>query len=410
MHAFRLLLVFLLTIVTGASPIAAEPLQLAAPRAVGLSPERLQHIGDALRQDIEQGRIPGAVVAIARKGKLVYLEAFGFRDPMARVPMTTDTLFFLGSMSKPITIVGALKLVERGKLSLDDPIAKYLPAVGAMQVASADDDGPLATVAAARQMTIRDLMRHSSGIAYGGAKGVRKLYVPLGFGASLTSDEFIARLANLPLIQQPGTAWEYGLSIDVLGLVLEKVTGQTLGDYLGDQVFNPLGMDSTGFAWSAQKAGHYAKALPSDPDTGRPQAVPDPGKLRMECGGSCIISTASDYVRFGEMLLEKGKLDNVRVISDSMVEVMTSDQHGKEIRGFPQPGYTYGFGVAVRNGAPDPTFGGLPGRFFWNGLTGPSFWVDPQRDLVVVFMAHAPGRFREYHQKINSLVIDAIVD
>src|SRR5580698_7886136 len=305
MAAFRILCAALCLLASSAA-FAEDPLPRAKPEDVGMSSERLARISATLKADIEAGRIPGAVIAIARHGKLIALDAYGWRDKAAGVAMTTDTIFNVASMTKPMTTVGALMLYERGQLLIGDPLSKYFPKFAEMRVAARDASGePTAeTVPAVRLITIQDLMRHTSGIVYGGRGTtlVHKMY-PAGSGdASREYDgaAFIDKLASLPLLYQPATVWDYGFGLDLLGLTIEKISSQTLEQYLKANLFTPLGMSDTGFSISADQAARYAKPLPIDPDTGKPQArspeLTQP--LKFECGGGCAASTASDYLRF----------------------------------------------------------------------------------------------------------------
>ncbi len=404
--------------------IAADPLLRAAPGDVGLSAQALARIGEVLRADVDKGRIPGAVVAIARRGKLAYFEAFGFRDKAAGVAMTTDTIFSIASMTKPMTSVGALMLFEEGRLVLGDPIGKYLPPLADRQVAVLPEGGAteIKTVAATRQPTVQDLMRHTSGLVYGGrgTTAVHKLYPASSAtsGSSMTGHEFIAKLGTLPLLHQPGMVWDYSLSVDVLGQVIESLNEQTLGQYLQEQLFKPLGMADTGFLIPAEKVSRYAKALPVDPDTGQPQTVLDSTKpLKFECGGGCASSTAGDYLRFAQMLLNKGALDGQRILGRKTVELMTSDHLAPEVQNniaavdASRVGYGFGLGVAVRKGPGVSPLEGSTGDYSWGGAYGTNFWVDPKEELVVVFMAHAPGPIRvHYRQALSALVGQAIAD
>ena len=401
---------------------AADALPRATPESVGMSSARLARIGDVLRVDIERGRIPGAVLAIARKGKIVYFEAFGYRDKAAGVPMTTDTIFSIASMTKPMVTVGALQLYEQGRVLIDDAVSKYLPQFANMQVARMDpaEQAILDTAPAARQITIQDLMRHTSGIIYGGrgSTAVHKLYPASGsaVASSMTSAEFLDKLGSLPLMYQPGTVWEYGFSTEVLGLVVESITNQTLGKYLQESLFKPLGMSDTGFMVPADKVNRYAKALPNDPDTGKPQSVMDSTKpTKFECGGGCAVSTAGDYLRFAQMLLNQGKLDGERILGRKTVEFMTADQLGpgvKNLIGNADPtraDYGFGLGLAVRRTEGVVRVMGSVGDFSWPGAYGTNWWADPKEELAVVFMAHSPGPIRwHYRQLINALVLQAL--
>ena len=411
------------TLAVALPALAADPLPRATPESVGMSSERLARIGQALRADIDKGRIPGAVVAIARKGKLVYFEAFGYLDKEAGTKMTTDAIFSIASMTKPMVTAGALMLYEEGRLPIDDPVSKYLPQFAKMRVAVMNPDGSaiVDTVPTARQITIQDIMRHTSGVIYGGrgTTAVHKLYPASSSDAArLTSTEFLDKLGALPLMYQPGAVWDYGFSIDLVGLVVERVSGQTLGQYLQQRLWKPLGMADTGFIVPPEKIKRYAKALPTDPDTGRPQSILDLTKpLGFECGGGCTVSTASDYLRFTQMLLNHGKLGDTRVLGRKTVELMLANHlrpETKNLVGNADPAhadYGFGLGLAVRTTPGVVRLAGSVGDFSWPGASGTNWWGDPKEELAVVFMAHSPGPIRwHYRQVINALVNQAIVD
>ena len=407
------------------SAVFAADLPRAKPEEVGMSGERLARVAEVLKADIAAGRIPGAVIAIARHGKLVALNAYGWRDKAAGVAMTTDTIFNIASMTKPMTTVGALMLYERGQLLIGDPLSKYFPKFADMRVAARDASGePTAeTVPSVRLITIQDLMRHTSGIVYGGRGTtlVHKMY-PAGSGdASREYDgaAFIDKLASLPLLYQPATVWDYGFGLDLLGLTIEKISSQTLGQYLKANLFTPLGMNDTGFSISADQASRYAKPLPIDPDTGKPQArspeLTQP--LKFECGGGCAASTASDYLRFAMMLMNQGRSGEARLLGPRTVTYMLSDQLGpntKNLIGNADPtraDYGFGLGLAVRTTPGVIKMMGSVGQFSWPGASGTDWWVDPKEELAVVYMSAAPGPIRwHYRQTINALVYQAIVD
>jgi CubicO group peptidase (beta-lactamase class C family) len=391
-----------------------------------MSSQRLERIGQTLRIDIDKGRMPGAVVAIARKGKLVYYEAFGFLDKPAGIPMRKDAIFNIASMTKPMTSVATMLLVEEGKLFLNDPVSAYLPPLGKMPVAVMKTDASgqiiVETVPAKRVMTIQDLMRHTSGLTYGGRgdTAVHKMYPASSASASraYTGTEFIEKLGTLPLLHQPGTAWDYSLSTDVLGLVVEAITKQSLGQFLDARVIKPLAMIDTGFVVPPEKVSRYAKALPNDPDTGKPQSVGDATKpTKFECGGGCAVSTASDYIRFAQMLLNRGKLGSTQILGRKSVELMVADHLGPEIQNNidktdpTRAGYGFGLGFAVRRVPGISPLLGSPGDFTWGGAAGTNFWVDTKEELIVVFMAHTPGPTRLHYRKvINALALQALVD
>jgi CubicO group peptidase (beta-lactamase class C family) len=423
MAASRIVATTLCLFAAGAA-LADDPLPRAKPEDVGFSSERLARIGTVLKADIEAGRIPGAVIAIARHGRLVMLDAYGWRDKAANVAMTTDTIFNIASMTKPMTTVGALMLYEQGKLLMDDPLAKYFPKFAQMRVAVRDAGEPTAeTVPANRQITIQDLMRHTSGLIYGGRGNtlVHKMY-PSGSGdASRDYDgaAFMDKLASLPLLYQPGTVWDYGFGLDVLGLTIEKITSQSLDQYLQANLFTPLGMSDTGFSISPDKAARYARPLPADPDTGKPQArspeLTEP--LKFQCGGGCAASTALDYLRFALMLMNRGRSGEAHLLGPKTVDYMLSDQLGTNIRNLvgnadpTRADYGFGLGLAVRTTPGVVRMMGSVGQFSWPGASGTDWWVDPKEELAVVYLSAAPGPIRwHYRQLINALVYQAMVD
>ena len=398
-------------------PLAAEQLPMAKPEEVGMSSERMERISRGLRAEIDKGLMPGAVVAIARRGKLVYYESFGFVDSPARIPMAKDAIFNIASMTKPMTTVGALTLYEENRLLLNDPVGKYLPALDKMPVASLSGTEP-----ARRRATLQDLMRHTAGLTYGnrGDTPLHKAY-PQGSGDSadaMTGSEFLSKLGALPLHYQPGSVWDYSFGLDVLGLTVEAITGQRLGDFLQERLFKPLDMVDTSFVIPDSKAARYAKPFPEDPETGRPQRFRNPVKRpKFDCGGGCAYSTAADYLRFAEMLRNKGKVGQRQILGRKTVEFMTSDQLGPEVnidklRAYPNiNGYGFGLSVAVRRGGGVAGVMGSPGDFHWGGASGTFFWVDPKEELSVVLMAYTPGESRiHFRQVITTLVLQAIID
>jgi CubicO group peptidase (beta-lactamase class C family) len=413
-----------LCLLVSTAAFAQDPLPRAKPEEAGFSSERLARIGTVLNADIEAGRIPGAVIAIARHGKLVMFEAYGYRDKEAKVAMTTDTIFNIASMTKPMTTVGALMLYEQGKLLIDDPLSKYFPKFAQMRVAVRDNGEPTAdTVPANRPITIQDLMRHTSGLIYGGRGNtlVHKMY-PAGSGdASRDYDgaAFLDKLSSLPLLYQPATVWDYGFGLDVLGLTIEKISKQSLGQYLQANLFAPLGMTDTGFAVSADKAARYAKPLPADPDTGKPQErSPELTRpIKFDCGGGCAASTASDYLRFALMLMNHGRSGEARLLGPKTVDYMLSDQLGPNIKNLvgnadpTRADYGFGLGLAVRATPGVVRMMGSVGQFSWPGASGTDWWADPKEELAVVYLSAAPGPLRwHYRQKINALVYQAMVE
>ena len=306
---------------------AAELLPATTPQAAGFAPARLDRIDAFFAGEIAAKRVPGAVVGIARDGKLVYLKAFGRRDPASDTPMQVDSLFALASMTKPMVAVGALALTEDGRLPLFSRLAQYYPAFAAMKVGTPGTDGALQLAAQDRPITIQDLLRHTSGLTYGGRAdtggAVSKLWPP---GSALhrmaSADAFVDTITQLPLAHQPATVWEYSESFDTLGAVIEKVTGGSLGDDLRRSIWAPLGMADTGFHVDRAR---LARPFPQDPLTGRPQTVSALEDVVFECGGGCSFGSVPDYLRFGQMLLNGGILDGVRILSPHFVALMTSN-------------------------------------------------------------------------------------
>jgi CubicO group peptidase (beta-lactamase class C family) len=427
--------VFCAIVIATGPLVRAEALAPTKPEDVGLSSDRLARIGKVFGQEIDQGRLPGVVVAIARKGKLAYYESFGFRDKAAGAPMPKDAIFRIYSMTKPLASVAAATLMEEGRLQLTDPVAKWLPEFANLQVSEMRTDAwgkvSYALVPAERPPTVQDLLRHSAGLAYGeltGNAAVKDAYTKAGVYKSgidyevrdLAPAEEVERLAKAPLAHQPGTAWEYSLAVDVLGRVVEKVSGQRLGDLLQQRLFAPLGMVDTGFAVPPERMGRVAEPLPNDPVTGAPNRMIDVSKVPAnDSGGAGGVSTALDYLRFGEMMLENGQLDGTRILSPTTVSLMTADHLGTQIKPvitpgemlMGTPGYTFGLGFMVRKEAGIAGVPGTVGEFMWAGYGGTFFWVEPKEQLVAVFMAQQPGPSRVYYRKeIKQLVEQAIVD
>ena len=398
---------------------AADPLPRAKAEAVGMSSARLARVGAALKADVDQGRIPGAVIAVARKGKLVYYEAVGWRDKDANAPMTKDAIFSIASMTKPMSSVALMQLFEEGRVMVSDPVGKHLPMLGNMRVA-ASLENPSETVPAARQMTVQDILRHTSGLLYGGrgTSALHKMY-PVSSsrsGTSMTGPEFLAKLASLPLAHQPGKVWDYSLSVDVVGLVVEAVSGKGLGAYLGEHVWKPLAMKDTSFSIPAEKQNRYARWFANDPETGQPHYVLDLTKpLKFECGGGCGASTAGDYLRFAQMLLDKGTLGKAHILGRKTIEYMSADHLTPDIDNritVVSPAlanHGFGLGFAVRRSTGMAGLIGSEGEFFWSGAYGTYFWVDPKEQMVVVLMSHTPGAYRgTLRAMVGALVLQAI--
>jgi CubicO group peptidase (beta-lactamase class C family) len=408
-----------LALLTG--PAGAQaPLPSARPEQVGLSTERLGQLGQVLRQEIAKGKIPGAVALVARKGRIAYYEAFGARDPATRAPMTRDAIFRIYSMTKPVTSVAIMMLQEEGRLVLNDPVSKFLPQLTKLQVAVEKKDASgqpaLELAPAQREITIHDLLRHTSGFTYGGRTTnltVKEAYAREGVDArDLTNAELVDRLAKVPLAHQPGTAWEYSRSVDVLGRVVEVISGKSLGGFFADRIFRPLGMKDSGFSVPQAQQGRLAQAFPIDPATGDKIALIDvTTPPRYESGGGGAVSTTDDYVRFAQALLNGGRLDRARLLGRTTVAFMASDHLGPISATIRRPGYTFGLGFQVRKDVGLDGQSGSFGEYGWAGAGGTYFWVDPKEQVVAILMTQAPGPSRVYYRQLfKELVQQAIVD
>ncbi|MGH7331630.1 MAG: serine hydrolase domain-containing protein [Candidatus Rokuibacteriota bacterium] len=403
----------------------AQGLPTAKPEEVGLSSERLQRVSRALRGEIEAGKIPGAVALVARKGRVVYFEGFGVRDKAVGDPMPKDAIFRLYSMTKPFTSVAAMMLMEDGRFLLIDPVSKFLPQlakreVNTQQLDAATGKITYVLVPTDREMTIQDLLRHTSGLVYGGFTPnarIKELYAKDGVTwDNVTPDEQIQRLAKVPLAHQPGTTWEYSLSTDVLGRVIEKVSGTTLARILDERLFGPLKMSDTAFVVPADKVGRLAQPLAVEPSTGQSIKLVDvtvPPKN--DAGGAGTAGTVGDYARFIQMLLNGGQLEGNRLLSPTTVAFMTSDHLGtmKIVPlGGVGTGYGFGLGFAVRK---DPGIAGVSGpvgEYRWGGAAGTAFWVDPKDEMISVLMTQgAPGPARgQINTLFRQMVRQAIVE
>ena len=399
----------------------ADPLATTPPKSVGLSSKRLQVITDTLKADIAKGTIPGAVLLISRNGKVAYFEAMGSLDPDKKTPMSKDAIFRIYSMSKPITTVAAMMLFEQGMLALTDPVAKFIPAFKDVKVGEekpgSDGKPTLELVAPKRAMTIQDLMRHSSGLTYGffGEGAVKKTYLAANLGdGDPSTTEFVDRLAKLPLVYHPGTTWDYSQSTDVLGHVIEVVTGKSLYGALKEMLLDPLDMtDSSFYVTDPAKQSRIAEPFSNDRTIGAGAQVNDPRVARKyESGGGGMVGTAMDYARFLQMLANGGTLDGKRYLGPRTIAYMTSDHMGDAVRRGPYdlmgPGYKFGLGFAVRTDAGLAPVAGSVGDYYWGGAGGTYFWVDPKEKMFVVYMMQSPGKRVQYRTTLRDMVYAAI--
>ena len=404
-----------------AGPALAQPLPQARPEQVGLSSERLAQVGRVLREEIEKGKFPGAIALVARKGRIAYYETFGVRDPETRAPMTRDSIFRIYSMTKPITSVAVMMLQEQGRLVLTDPVSKFLPQLAHLQVAVEKKDPStgqttVELVPAQRDITIQDLLRHTSGFTYGARTtnaAVKEAYARAGVDSrDLSNAELVDRLATVPLAHQPGAAWEYSRSVDVLGRLVEVISGKSLGAFFSERIFRPLAMKDSGFFVPRAQLGRVAQALPIDPATGEKISLIDvTAQPRYESGGGGGVSTTDDYVRFAQMLLDGGHLGPARILSRTTVAFMASDHLGPISGTLRRPGYTFGLGFQVRKDVGLDGQSGSIGEYGWAGAGGTYFWIDPKEQLIAILMTQAPGPSRTYYRQLfKELVQQALVD
>jgi len=400
--------------------MTAAALPRAEPESAGLSSPRLRRVGEALRREVEAGRIPGAVIGIMRGGKVAHLEAVGHRDPATKEPLKVDAIFSIASMTKAMTSTAVMMLVEEGRVLLGDPVSKYLPPLAELKVAE-----PGGTTRAPKQLpTIQDLLRHTSGLTYRdrGTTPAHALYPGSSVWAAerMTKDEAIAALATAPLLFDPGSSWEYGFSTDVLGFVVEAATGKPLGSVLQERLWGPLGMADTSFALPPAKRVRYALPVAKDPLTilaNVPAHHATDKTQKWESGGGGTVSTVSDYLRFAEMLRQGGKLGAADILGRGTVALMTADHLPASFNNMiadkmdpAAAGYGFGLGFAVRRQNGIAAMAGSAGDYYWSGVYGTYFWVDPREELTVVFMAAAPGLIRlRYRQMARNLVYQALL-
>jgi CubicO group peptidase (beta-lactamase class C family) len=400
-----------------AKPAAAPrtpSLPHAKPEAIGLSGVRLQRMSDAFKRDIDKGNIPGITVMVARNGQIGWFDALGKQNPTAPAPMMQDSIFRVFSMTKPIVSVGIMMLLEEGHFLLGDPVAKFIPEFADQKV-GVENNGKLELVPAIRPMTIQDLLRHTSGITYDhtGNSLVQQLYKETRLRSrKITNAEHAAIVASLPLICQPGAEWNYSRSTDILGRIIEVVSGKTLSAFLTERILAPLQMTETAFHASEQNAGRLAEPFGADPWTGeKVQLFNMLEKPAMESGGGGLVSTTMDYARFCQMLLNGGTLDGNRIIGRKTLELMASDHlpPGTKVQGgMLPPGHSFGLGFAVRTLQGQAPFAGSVGQFYWSGVAGTFFWIDPKEDLFAVFMSQGPGQRDYFRTLLRSLVYAAV--
>jgi CubicO group peptidase (beta-lactamase class C family) len=393
----------------GILPMASKP------EEVGLSSTQLKRLEEVTQKHIDEGLVPGAVMLVARRGKVAWMSVLGKRDVAAGDAMKFDSIFRIYSMTKPIVSVAVMQMVEEGKLQVSDPVSKYLPEIGNMKVGvdKIVDGKPVLQLSDPdRAMTVQDLLRHTSGLVYGSRGGslVNQAYVDAKIGdRANTNAEFVSKLSALPLKFQPGARWEYGVSVDVQGRLIEVIDGKTLGEALSARVFKPLGMVDSGFQVPADKVARAAQPGPrpnGEPMTPR-FAVNDGAKY--ESGGGGMVSTMEDYLRFTTMLANNGELAGKRLLGKQTLAFMTTDHTGNR-PGRP-PGLGFGLGFEVRTTTGEAALPGSVGEYGWAGNAGTLFWVDPKEQLVAIYMVQVsdPDRIALRNQ-FRTMVQSAIID
>lgn len=422
--ARNMLIVLILLTCVAPAPLVAQALPAATPASVGVSGERLNRLAATLQQFVDQGRAAGIVTIVVRQGKVVEFEAFGKRDVESNAPMQKDTIFRVASMSKAITSVAAMILMEEGKLLLNDPVSKFIPSFAKTTVIVAPPPGavlgsPVSIVPAKRQITIRDLLTHTAGIGYG-AGPAESLYKAANVYMWYFADKAepiattIDRLAALPFDAHPGEKYVYGFNTDILGVVVEKASGMSLDEFVRTRVLQPLKMGDTHFYLPPEKRSRLATVysivdgkLVRAPDAGMGQGAYVDGPRQSFSGGAGLLSTASDYARFLQMLLNGGELENVRLLSPTTVALMTSSHTGA-LFNEGRTGFGLGFEVVEhlgRSGEP-----GSVGLFSWGGAYHTDFWADPKEQVAAVLMTQLlPAGGSDLHGKFRALVYQAIV-
>jgi CubicO group peptidase (beta-lactamase class C family) len=412
------------------SGLAQDLSKLTRPEDSGFSTERLARITKFFQGDVDKGAIPGAVVLLARNGKLVYLQAIGYQDREKRTLMKTNAIFRMASMTKPITSVAVMMLAEEGKIDLIAPVNQYLPEfkdvkVGVEKVNLDTGKPELSLQDPKRPMTVQDLLRHTSGLVYGpfGNTLVHQAYNKANlFDGGQTLAEFVTKLSKLPLAHQPGTVWEYGMSTDVLGRIVEVVSGMPFDRFIEERITAPLGMHDTAFYLSAPQTSRLAE-LQADPATGRRPPSSSAEDLTKEkqkwfSGGGGLLSTASDYARFCQLLLNKGELNGVRILAPKTLAVMTSDQIPpgiprlgiEDVAPTPEMGHSFGLGFAVRTDPGHSPISGSVGDYFWAGAYGTYFWIDPQENMFAVMLAQMPfPQSGPYRRAMRELAYGALI-
>jgi CubicO group peptidase (beta-lactamase class C family) len=429
MMQFKSGLIAATALLVSVSALAQQPVQVSKPEEVGFSSERLTRIDKAFQAYVDKDLLPGAVVLIARKGKVAYFKSFGFQDREQKVPMKLDSIFRLASMTKPIVSVGAMMLAEEGKIDIGAPVSVYLPEFKDLQVRTekvdpATGNKEVVMVPQKRPMTVQDLLRHTSGLVYAppiGSGPVSEAYAEANVGdRNTTLAEMVTKMSKLPLAHQPGEVWEYSMAVDVLGRVIEVGSGMELDRYIEERITKPLGMTSTGFYVGAKDGARIAQPQ-ADRATGQRAPIFDPlQKPKRFSGGGGMVATAGDYLRFAEMMRHGGVLGTTRLLAPSTVTLMTANALQPDI-GYASfvprmadigptaaMGQGFGLGFAIRTETGENPLPGSVGSYYWTGAYGTTFYVDPKQEMVVIMMIQAPGANARFRREVRYLAYQAL--
>ena len=399
----------------------------SSPESVGLSSERLQRLTARMQEGVAKGEYPGGVLVIGRQGKVAYTQTFGLLNPETKVPMREDAIFRIASMTKPFASLAIMMLSEEGKLSIVDRVDKYLPELKDVKVGAVKpgaDGKPVLTLEAQKKpMTVQDLLRHTAGLTYGSADHpVKQAYLDAKVGdRNDTNAMYLAKLAKVPLLFQPGTTWEYSVAVDVLGIIVERVSGLPLDKFIAERIAGPLKLPDTGFAAPASQAARGARPQREGPKNIVPNIPLVTEDQTFKSGGGGMVSTAADYARFCQFWLNGGELDGVRLVSPKTIELMTSNHLapgtpiGPDMARFEalapsaEMGQGFGLGFAVRTDAGRNPLQGSVGDYYWGGAQGTYFWIDPKEKLYVVFMMQSPAARLTYRFLLRQMVYQAVV-
>lgn len=395
---------------------SSQGLPVVAPEEVGLSTERLKRIRPVMGRYVDENKLAGIMTMVARRGKVVHFEKVGMMDVAKDKPIQFDTIFRIYSMTKPITSVAIMMLYEKGHFQLSDPVSKFIPEFKDLKVFKNETEEGIELAHAKREMTIRDLLTHTSGLTYGwGDQPVDKMYQGAQlFNPDSTLKEMVGKLSRIPLVHQPGTTWEYSVSTDVLGYLVEVISGMSFDAFLEREIFKPLGMVDTSFHVPDEKVDRFAELYRPADDGGLQVVETAPlgaGPQRMFfSGGGGLFSTAADYVRCCQMLLNGGELEGSRLLGRKTIELMTMNHLPPELHPFEQAGAGFGLGFAVLTDVAQSAILGSEGSFRWGGAASTTFWIDPKEELIGLLMTQLMENPHPFQQQFKVLTYQAIVD